>query len=105
MIQRRDIIETIRYDTNRYDTIRLTALTVYPFKMLSQITAAQSRLPQTACFLAPQTQENLQQICLTVMTICYTKATSGDYWRSANRVSEISIEEFFGRLRTQAQSA
>ena len=34
MIQRRDIIETIRYDTNRYDTIRLTALTVYPFMFL-----------------------------------------------------------------------
>ena len=73
------------------------------FKLLSRITAARPRVPQTACFLAPQTKENLQHAtCLTVMTICYTKATQGDYWRSANRVSEISIEKFFGRLRAQA---
>ena len=73
------------------------------FKLLSRITAARARIPHTACFLAPQTKENLQHAtCLTAMTICYTKATQGDYWRSANRVSEISIEEFFGRLHTQA---
>ena len=73
------------------------------FNLLSRITAARARIPQTACFLAPQTKENLQRAtCLMAMTICYTKATQGDYWRSANRVSEISIEKFFGRLRAQA---
>ena len=31
-----------------------------------------------------------------------TKPSQGDYWARPNRISEITIEEFFGRLRVQS---
>lgn len=57
-------------------------------------------------FLAPQTSENLQQVALSVIVICIAKPVQGEDWAAGqNRISEISIEEFLGRLRVQSASA
>lgn len=59
-----------------------------------------------ASFLAPQTRNNLQSAALAAIAITLSKDAYADYWKSTgHRLSEISIEEYFGRLRVQSVSA
>jgi hypothetical protein len=59
-----------------------------------------------ASFWAPQTRNNLQSSALAAIAITLSKDAYADYWKSTgHRLSEISIEEYFGRLRVQSVSA
>ena len=76
------------------------------WRIVSIATAQRFNLAKKQTFLAPQTTENLQQVALSTVTVCLSKPKYGDYWRhGANRVSELAIEEWFGRLRTQSANA
>lgn len=76
------------------------------WQMASEVMAIRHGLSKKSTFMAPQTASNLQQVCLSIIGIALSKPAHGDYWSAGpNRVGEISIEQFFGRIRSQSNTA
>ena len=76
------------------------------FKITAEATAKRKGLPRGACFLAPQTLENLQLVAMSTILVCISKEEEGDpFARGHLRMTELGIEEWFGRLRVQSSNA
>ena len=76
------------------------------FKMLADDLCNEMRLPRGSCFLAPQTQANLQGVALSGILICLTKDPEFSPWRFGhNRLTELPIEQHFSYLRQQSPNS
>lgn len=76
------------------------------FRMLADREASRRGMPRGALFLAPETVRNLQQVCLGVLSVCLSKSPEGDPWCNGHhRLTELPVEQHFGRLRVQSSSA
>ena len=76
------------------------------WKMLADKECQRRRLPKGALFLHPETMRNLQQSALGVVGICLTKNPEGNFWsHSRSRLTELPVEQWFGRLRVQSVTA
>lgn len=75
-------------------------------KMLADELCLEMRLPRGSCFLAPQTQANLQGVALSGILICITKDPEFSPWRFGhNRLTELPIEQHFSYLRQQSPNS
>ena len=76
------------------------------FRMLSDRECAKRGLPKGALFLAPETSRNLQHVAMGVITVALTPEQEGDPWANgSHRLTELPVEQHFGRLRVQSTSA
>ncbi|CAK9098701.1 ZnF_CDGSH domain-containing protein [Durusdinium trenchii] len=76
------------------------------FQMCAHQTCVKMKLPKGSCFLAPQTVHNLQGTALATVVICATKDTGFEPWSFGHcRLSEISVEEYFGMLRSRSSNS
>lgn len=76
------------------------------FRIVADVSATRRGFPRGAQFLAPQTLQNLQLICMSTIIISISKDDIGDPFLEGHcRMSELAIEQWFGRLRVQSQSA
>lgn len=76
------------------------------YRIIAEISAARNGFPRGSQFISPQTQENLQMTAMSTIIVALTKDESGDpYSRGHARMSELAIEQWFGRLRVQSSSA
>ena len=76
------------------------------FTYLSDSRCSSHGLPKGACFLARQTTHTLQQVALGTIIISCSKDGLGDLWSQGHaRMSELGIEEWFGRLRSQSSNS
>ena len=76
------------------------------FALLARDTERRMRLPSGSGFMARQTRDVLQSCALAGVIVSLTKPQSMEpYRRGFGRLSEISIEQWFGFLRTQHASA
>lgn len=76
------------------------------FRMLADLECTRRGLPRGSLFLAPETARNLQHCALSVLQVCLSKSPEGCLWsRGHHRLTELSVEQFFGRLRVQSSSA
>ena len=76
------------------------------FSLLAEAKCKSLGLPRGSLFLAPQTLLNLQLVCLSTIVVCASKQRVGDVWaRGHCRMTELGIEEWFGRLRSQSSNA
>ena len=76
------------------------------FQMCAHQTCVKMKLPKGSCFLAPQTVHNLQGTALATVVICATKDTGFEPWSFDHcRLSEISVEEYFGMLRSRSSNS
>lgn len=74
--------------------------------MLSNQESTRRGLPRGSLFLAAETVRNLQHAAMGVISVTVSKSTEGSPWeRGGQRLSELAIEQHFGRLRTQSPSA
>ena len=72
------------------------------FQVLANDTCSQMRVPRGSCFMAGQTMSNLQSCSVAAIVVCLTKDLQHDPFRAGfARLSELSIEQFFGTLRSQ----
>lgn len=63
-------------------------------------------LPAGSCFLAPQTIQCLQAVAQATIVITLTKSEGLAPWAHGRaRLSEISVEEQFGRCRSQSNNS
>ena len=86
------------------------ALAGFALLDLLQIPAAlecsRRSLPKGSLWLAAETQRNLQHCALGLISFCLGKNPQGNPWTPGDhRLSELPVEMFFGRLRTQSSSA
>eukprot|EP00435_Cladocopium_sp_Y103_P044906 s578_g12.t1 len=57
-------------------------------------------------FMHPQSARNLQSCSLGVIALCVGKSSAGNPWlRGRSRLTEMAIEEWFGRIRVQSTNA
>lgn len=77
------------------------------FRPMSFLRTCQKQgLPHGSCYLARQTVQTLQSIALQTVVICNTKPSGLAPWSHGHaRLSEISIEEHFGVLRSQSSNS
>ncbi len=75
------------------------------FSLVAQVTCRRLNWGKGLTWLAPQTASNLQQVCLSIISVAVGKSPQGDPWVGTNRMNEVSVEEHFGRLRVQASNA
>ncbi|CAK9013633.1 unnamed protein product [Durusdinium trenchii] len=76
------------------------------FGMLANLECSKRSLPRGSLSMAPQTARNLQSVALSVIGVCATLGSQRSPWQLGhNRMTELPIEEWFGRLRTQMASA
>ena len=76
------------------------------FTMMSQKECAKRGLPRGSLFVAPETSKNLQHAAMGIISVTLSKTADGCPWASGDqRLSELSIEQHVGRLRTQSTSA
>ena len=76
------------------------------FRMLAKKRASEARLPTGSCFLASQTAFNVQGAALTVLAMSISKPAGCTPWVfGQSRISEISIEQHFGMLRSQSANS
>ena len=76
------------------------------FAILSKDVERRQHLPNGAAFLAKQTREALQACALSAAAIALGKNEDWEPWhRGHARLSEISIEQWFGSLRCQHSNA
>ena len=81
-------------------------LLVDMFRLLAQIHCKNAGLATGSTFMAGQTCYNMQGVALCVAAICASKPKSFLPWSQGfGRLSEISIEEYFGMLRSQTQNS
>lgn len=63
-------------------------------------------LPKGSLWIAPETSRNLSQTAQGVISVCLSPSDSGcPYARGNLRMTELPVEQFFGRLRVQSSSA
>ena len=76
------------------------------FRILAAHKCDKMRLPTGSTFMASQTCSNLQSCALASVVMCVTKHREFDPWRSGDcRLSELSIEQYFGHLRIQSSNS
>ena len=76
------------------------------FRMLAALKCKELKPPKGSMFAAPQTIANIQAVALIVMAISCSKPESWTPWKRGNgRLSEISIEQFFGMVRSQSPNS
>ena len=76
------------------------------FTALASVKCTKMGLPKGSCFMAGQTSFNLQSICLAAIVIAVTKSPEMNPWKYGScRAAELSIEQFFGCLRSQSSTA
>ena len=76
------------------------------FRLLSDREASRRGLPKGSLWLAPQTHDNLKYVAKGMLCLLVSKEPIGNFWLSGHgRLSELPIEEFFGRLRARALNA
>ena len=76
------------------------------FKLLSDKETTRRGLPKGSLWLAPQTHDNLKHVAKGMLCLLVSKEPIGNLWCSGHgRLSELPIEEFFGRLRSRALNA
>ena len=76
------------------------------FRLVADSQCAKAGLPKGSFFLAAEIARNLQHCVLGLLQVCVSKSAHGCPFRHGyGRLSEISIEQWFGRLRTQSTSA
>ena len=81
-------------------------MTLDIFYLLAQDKCNHLRLPKGSCFWAPQTIEVLQRTALVAVLLCCTKEPQWKPFKyGQHRLSEISIEEFFGALRSRSANS
>ena len=82
----------------------LTALDL--FSMQAAARCKRMGLPTGSCFMAGQTTSNLQSCSLAAMLITLTKDETMSPWKHGEvRLTELSIEQYFGQLRSQSNNA
>ena len=70
------------------------------FQMISNQESSRRGLPRGSLFLAAETVKNLQHSAMGVISVALSKSTEGSPWtRGEQRLSELGIEQHFGRLR------
>lgn len=76
------------------------------FFLLATKKCSDLRLPRGSMFMASQTMANLQSIALTVATMTLSKPASFVPWAHGSaRLTEASIEQWFGLLRKQTANS
>ena len=76
------------------------------WKVVSDRMAAQKGLPKGSLQIASQTRHALQSVSMSVLLVALTKNEEGSPWSHGHgRLTELGIEEFFGRVRVQSSSA
>ena len=81
-------------------------LLVDMFRLVADSKASQLNLPKGALWIAPQTGENLQLVALSTMVLACSKEEAGNpFWAGKCRMTELNVEQWFGRLRVQATNA
>lgn len=75
------------------------------FGLVAQSTCRRLSWPKGSTWMAHQTSNNLQQVCLGVLSVCLSKSQTGNPWIGTNRLNEISVEEHFGRVRSSSANA
>ena len=76
------------------------------FKMVSDIACSSRNLPRGTLFLACETYRNLQHVALGLVAYCLCKDSEQDPWsRGHQRLTELGVEEWFGRIRLQSSNA
>ena len=75
-------------------------------KMIADDLCSEMRLPRGSCFMAPQTQANLQGCALSGILLCISKPEEFSPWRHGRtRLTELPIEQHFSYLRQQSPNS
>ena len=76
------------------------------WKLLADRETKKRGLPKGSLWLAPQTQRNLQSVVQGMLVALLGKDEIGNPFKNGHhRMSELHIEEFFGRLRMRAHNS
>ena len=76
------------------------------FRLLGDSKCRSLKLPKGSCQMAAQTIFNMQGVALCTATICVSKPTGWMPWSQGHhRLAEVTIEEYFGALRSQQSNA
>ena len=76
------------------------------WKLVADRIALQRSLAKGSLFMANQTRAALQSVAMSVILIALTKDDLGNpFCHGHCRVTELGVEEWFGRIRAQSQSA
>lgn len=76
------------------------------YRLIASRECKKRSLPAGTLFLAEETLRNIQQCALGGLSVCLTKDPLGDPFAHGHaRLSELSVEEWFGRQRVQSPSA
>lgn len=76
------------------------------FQVMATETCARLNAPTGSCWMAPQTQYNLQGTALAAVMICITKDPQWHPWKiGRGRLSELGVEEWFSFLRSQSPNS
>ncbi len=81
-------------------------LLVDMFNMFSEQECKRRNLPRGSLSMSPQTSKNLQYVAMGIIGVCATLGDRPSPWCQGHlRMTELPIEEHFGRLRVQSASA
>lgn len=72
------------------------------FQLLAADETARRGLPRGSLFLAPETIRNLQHSAFGTIIASISKNDVGDPWKREHQLTELSIERWFGRLRSSS---
>ena len=76
------------------------------FKLVSDKKCREMQLPAGSCWFAGQTMQNLQSVALSAVALTLSKPEWMNVFEHGTlRLSEVSIEQHFGHLRSQAKNA
>ena len=76
------------------------------FQMLAQAETDRRGLPRGSLYLAPETVRNLIHSAFGVLALSVSKPEQGNPFKHGEqRITELPIERWFGRLRSQSQNA
>ena len=76
------------------------------FRILADKEARRRGFSKGSLWLAGQTHTNVMAVAKSCLAICLSPGELGNFWAHGHgRLTEVCIEEFFGRLRTQSSSA
>ena len=76
------------------------------FQVMATDFCNRASLPTGSCWMAAQTQFNLQGCALSAVLICISKDASWHPWKMGRgRLSELSVEEWFAALRQQSPNS
>lgn len=76
------------------------------FRLCADRRCVARALPKGTLWMAGQTHKNLQSAALGILSVTLSKDTLGDYFKFGHcRMSELPVEEFFGRLRSRSSTS